>query len=112
MTRGFRVEGVTEASLTSDCLHVAALGLAGLSPSALSEGVRKLRAWRGAEVGQGGGGGEGGEGEWGDSGSPEPCIPHKPEEITVELLARLSRRRRYSACSTFRREECGLGFRV
>ena len=43
----FRVEGVTEASLTSD-VFVACLsphscrGLAGLSPSASSEGVRKL----------------------------------------------------------------------
>ena len=44
---GFRVEGVTEASLTSD-VSVACLfqhsrrGLAGLSPSAFSEGVCKL----------------------------------------------------------------------
>ena len=42
---GFRVEGVTEASLSSD-VFVACLfqhswrGLAGLSPSAFSEGVR------------------------------------------------------------------------
>ena len=45
---GFRVEGVTQASLTSD-VFVACLfqhswrGLAGRSPSAFSEGVRKLR---------------------------------------------------------------------
>ena len=45
---GFRVEGVTEANLTSD-VSVACLfqhscrGLAGLSPSASSERVRKLR---------------------------------------------------------------------
>ena len=45
---GFKVEGVTEASLTAD-VFVACLfqhscrGLAGHSPSALSEGVRKLR---------------------------------------------------------------------
>ena len=36
------VEGVTEASFTSD-MFVACLGLAGLCPSALSEEVRKLR---------------------------------------------------------------------
>ena len=45
---GCRVEGVTEASLTSGvfvaclCQH-SGRGLAGLSPSASSEGVRKLR---------------------------------------------------------------------
>ena len=44
---GFRVKGVTEASFTSDVV-VACLfqhswkGLAGLSPSAFSEGGRKL----------------------------------------------------------------------
>ena len=44
--RGARVEGVTEASLTSH-VSVACLfqhswrGLAGLSPSAFSDGVRK-----------------------------------------------------------------------
>ena len=57
---GFRVEGVTEASLTSD-VFVACLfrhswrGLAGLSPSAFSEGV-------------GGGRGEGADGEGGGKG--------------------------------------------
>ena len=45
---GFRVEGVTEASLASDkfvaCLFQHSWrGLAVLSPSAYSEGVRKLR---------------------------------------------------------------------
>ena len=59
---GFRVEGVTEASLTSD-LFVACLfqlswrGLAGLSPLAFSEGVRKLRGQVGGV--EGGGEGEG-----------------------------------------------------
>ena len=45
---GFRVEEVTEASLASDVFVACVFqhsgrGLAGLSPSASSEGVRKLR---------------------------------------------------------------------
>ena len=64
---GLRVEGVTEASLTSG-VFVACLfqhscrGLAGLRPSAFSEGDRKLRVARGKGGGGGGGGGRGGRG--------------------------------------------------
>ena len=55
---GFRVEGVTEASLTSDvcvaCLFQHSWRvLAGLSPLAFSEGVRKLQD---RNQGRGGGG--------------------------------------------------------
>ena len=72
---GFRVEGVKEASLTSDVFVACLLQhscrrLAGLSPSACSEGVRKLRkppnvepASRSRAAFQGGRGGQGGRRE-------------------------------------------------
>ena len=56
---GFKVEGVTEASLTSDCLLHACCSIHG---GALSEGVRKLRELQLQVRGRRGGRGGMGEG--------------------------------------------------
>ena len=109
---GLRVEGLTEASLTSDvfaaCLFQHSWrGLAGLSPSAFSEGARKLpkmlasayceslepgagleshagwSGWTGPPtIGQGGGGGGVASQEGGQRGveglNPKPYLNFKP----------------------------------
>ena len=70
MTRGVRVEGVTgQASLVA-CLFQHSCRLAGLGPSAFSEGGRKFREPHGGGR-EGRGGGGGGEGGGGGGGGEE-----------------------------------------